>query len=194
MPRKTDSRDRMLRTAGQLLQRQGFAATGWRQVVAESGAPWGSQSHHFPGGKEQLAAEAIVAAGRRYGRLIGLVLDGTHPADMVVAWSAAAAGQLEATGWAEGCPVATVALEQSHASTALAQACDGAFTSWVDLVATAVEAEGLGAEEARAVATTVIAGIEGAMLLARAARDPKPLHDAGAELAAWLRWRLSRED
>ncbi|HEY4854618.1 MAG TPA: TetR/AcrR family transcriptional regulator, partial [Streptosporangiaceae bacterium] len=68
MPRTTDTRQRMVCSAARLLRRQGYAATGWRQVVADSATPWGSQAHHFPGGKEQLAAEAITLSGASYER------------------------------------------------------------------------------------------------------------------------------
>ena len=85
----------------------------WRQVVAESGAPWGSQAHHFPGGKQQLAAEAVAIAGSAYERMLRAALESSHPADAVLAWADLAARQLEASGWVDGCPVATVALEEA---------------------------------------------------------------------------------
>ncbi|HEY8491429.1 MAG TPA: helix-turn-helix domain-containing protein, partial [Dehalococcoidia bacterium] len=65
MSRPTDSRQRMIRAMSRLMQRQGFHATGLNQVLAESGAPKGSLYFHFPGGKEQLAAEAVQASGDR---------------------------------------------------------------------------------------------------------------------------------
>ena len=58
------TRERMLDTTGRLLQHQGYAATGLNQVVAESQAPKGSLYFHFPGGKEQLAAEALERSGQ----------------------------------------------------------------------------------------------------------------------------------
>ena len=81
MPRTTDTRRRMLRTAAQLFRRQGYAATGWRQVVADSATPWGSQSHHFPGGKEQLAVEAIGRSAASYERLLRAAFDEATPGD-----------------------------------------------------------------------------------------------------------------
>src|SRR5215470_11438623 len=102
MGRRTDSRSRMIRTMATLLRRQGYAATGWRQVVADSGAPWGSQAHHFPGGKEQLAAEAVERSGAAYERLLCSVLEHGHPSDAILGWATSAARELEASGWADG--------------------------------------------------------------------------------------------
>jgi TetR/AcrR family transcriptional repressor of lmrAB and yxaGH operons len=180
----------MVRTAGQLLRRQGYAATGWRQVVQESRSPWGSQSHHFPGGKEQLAVEALVRSGGQYRGMLHSALEGTHPADMVEGWSTLAAAQLAESGYSDGCPIATVTLEQAHASDALAVACNTALSSWVTEVQAAVVARGVAEDEARSIATLVIAGIEGGLLLSRAARSGDPLETVGRELAGWLRTRV----
>jgi TetR/AcrR family transcriptional repressor of lmrAB and yxaGH operons len=180
----------MVRTAAGLLRRQGYAATGWRQVVAESGAPWGSQAHHFPGGKEQLAAEAVRLSGTAYQRLLAGALEHDHPAEAVRAWSRVAAHQLEASEWADGCPVATVALETAHTSPVLDAACDGALTSWRDTFIDAMTRRGVRKTEARSLATLVLAAIEGALLLSRVRHDGEPLRTVGRELERLLRERV----
>jgi TetR/AcrR family transcriptional repressor of lmrAB and yxaGH operons len=109
---------------------------------------------------------------------------------MVAGWADLAADQLATSDWADGCPIATVALEQAHQSDGLRTACHGALDSWVGTVAAAIEQRGVAAGEARSLGTLVVAGIEGALILARAARDPEPLHRTGAELAALLRARV----
>ena len=190
MPRRTDTRDRMLRTAARLLRRQGYAATGWRQVVADSATPWGSQAHHFPGGKEQLATEALASAGERYERLLRAGLADAHQADFVAAWADLAGDELEASGWADGCPIATVTLEMAHESTELAGACSRALTGWRLALAEALAGRGVGADEAARLATLVVAVIEGGLILARADRSPEPLRTVGAELASLLRTRV----
>jgi TetR/AcrR family transcriptional repressor of lmrAB and yxaGH operons len=176
----------MLRTTAQLLRRQGYAATSWRQVVSEAGTPWGSQAHHFPGGKEQLAAEAVVMAGERYRRLLVDAFAAVTPAEAVGRWSHAASSELEASGWADGCPVATVTLETAHDSDRLAEACGAVLGSWRAELATAIERHGAPADVAAAQATLVLASIEGALILARAHRSPDPLHTVAAELAIHL--------
>src|ERR1700710_1526890 len=54
-----DVRKRMVEGAVQLLAQQGLQATSFSEVLALTGAPRGSIYHHFPGGKDQLVAEAI---------------------------------------------------------------------------------------------------------------------------------------
>jgi TetR/AcrR family transcriptional regulator, lmrAB and yxaGH operons repressor len=190
MPRITDTRQRMIRAAARLMRRQGYAATGWRQVVADSATPWGSQFHHFPGGKEQLAAEAITLAGHRYEHLLRAALHGSHPADAITTWVELAAAELEASGWADGCPVATVALETAHASTVLAEACQAALGSWRAAIADAIRAEGIASSDASRLAGLILAGVEGGLILARASRSSEPLRAVGDELTAVLRARI----
>jgi TetR/AcrR family transcriptional repressor of lmrAB and yxaGH operons len=174
----------MIRTAATLFQRQGFAATGWRQVVAESGTPWGTQSHHFPGGKEELAVAAIDKSGADYERIVRAVFARDGPADAIRAWTELAADLLESTGWTNGCPVATVALEQAHHSDPIGKAAASAFTTWRDAIADGLVGAGIKSERAGALAVVVLASIEGALLLARAERDRGPLTAVGHEMAA----------
>ena len=63
MPRRTDSRSRMIHAASELFRQRGYHATTFSDVVRESGAPRGSTYFHFPGGKQELAREAIARAG-----------------------------------------------------------------------------------------------------------------------------------
>ena len=56
-------RERMVLSAAQLVRIQGVGATGMRDVVAHAEAPRGSLQHYFPGGKDQLIAEAVAWAG-----------------------------------------------------------------------------------------------------------------------------------
>ncbi len=192
MPRRTDSRDRMVATAARLFRTQGYAATGWRQVVAESGAPWGSQAHHFPGGKEQLAADALAASAAEIERGLRAATRGAHPADAVLRWADRAASDLVAGGWAAGCPVATVALETAPVSDVLAAASAAALESWQAVLRRSIAEQGVDEPGAASLAMLVVAGMEGALLLARAARDPGPLHAVATELADVLRRRTIR--
>jgi TetR/AcrR family transcriptional repressor of lmrAB and yxaGH operons len=176
----------MVRKAAELFRRQGYAATGWRQIVAESKTPWGSQAHHFPDGKAQLAVEAVARSGAAYERLLRAALADVHPAAAIRTWAAVAADELERSDWADGCPIATLALETAHDSDTLAHACAIAFRSWRAALVDAFTARGVDPSEGEALAGLVLAGIEGALLLARVERERGPLLLVGEELARVL--------
>src|ERR1700752_5321712 len=60
MPRKTDSKERMVAAARRLFREHGYLGTALSDVVTESAAPRGSIYFHLPGGKEELASEVTL--------------------------------------------------------------------------------------------------------------------------------------
>src|SRR5581483_9428037 len=127
-----DTRDRIVDASAELFRRQGYNATGIKQIVEEAKAPFGSIYHHFPGGKEQLGAEAIRVSGKLYEQLIPAVLDvAPDPATGVRMFFAGAAQHLIETDYEDACPIATVAVEVSSSSEPMREACAEVFESWV---------------------------------------------------------------
>ena len=104
-------RERMIRTASRLFRRQGYASTSLSEVVEKSQAPRGSIYHHFPGGKEELAREAIALAARGVQRQIRqLAGSAREPGQLVRLLFSAFSHALEKSDFREGCPLATLAL------------------------------------------------------------------------------------
>jgi AcrR family transcriptional regulator len=178
------TRDRIIETSANLFRRQGYSATGVKQIVNEAKAPFGSLYHFFPGGKEELGAETVRISGALYGQLVPAVLD---PAPDVVTgvrtFFNAAADTLEASDYEDGCPIATVALEAAGTSDPLREACAEVFESWISLGAERFVRAGVDPSRARELAIAMLAALEGAFVLAQAARDAEPMRIAG-ELVA----------
>jgi TetR/AcrR family transcriptional repressor of lmrAB and yxaGH operons len=171
-----------------LMQRQGFAATGLQQILRESGAPKGSLYHHFPGGKEQLAAEAVALSGQRVAGAIRATLQHIDdPGDVARAIAGALGRQLSDSGFVDGCPIATVALEVPSNSGAMIAAVSEAFASWEALLAERLVEHGRPPADAARLASFAMSAIEGALLLSRAHRDIEPLRIAADQLADLLR-------
>lgn len=182
-PGKGSSRDAFLKSTAELLRSQGYAATGLNEIVARSGAPKGSLYFHFPGGKEQLAAAAMTRSGELLAGAMAAVLAshddlGAALASLV---DALAAG-LEASGYRDGCPVATVALEKAGDSQELTAVAELAFDSWLEVLRGRLEVSGLSSAAAERRALLVLSAIEGALLLARVRRDLSPLLAVREEL------------
>ncbi len=182
---KTGTRERIVTTSAELFRRQGYSATGVKQIVTEAKAPFGSLYHFFPGGKEQLGAEAIRVSGALYEQLIPAVFDpAPDPVSGVRAFFAGAAAHLVETGYEDACPIATVALEVSSSSEVMREACADVFESWIVAGAARFEREGLAPELAREFTIAMLCALEGAFVLARAARSTEPLEVAGELMAA----------
>ncbi len=179
------TRQRIVEASAELLRRQGYNATGVKQIVTEARAPFGSLYHFFPGGKEQLGAETIRVSGALYAQLIPAVLD--QAPDVVSgtrAFFAGAAAHLEETGYEDACPIATVALEVSSTSEPMRLACAAVFERWIADGAARFAAAGATPERARELAIAFFAALEGAFVLARATRSTEPLLVAGESVAA----------
>jgi AcrR family transcriptional regulator len=180
----TETRERIIDASAELLRRQGYAATGVKQIVETAKAPFGSIYHHFPGGKEELGAAAIRRSGALYELLIPAVFD---PApDLVSAVRAffeGAAVHLEESEYEDACPIATVALEVSSTSETMREACAHVFESWITAGLPRFTAEGLDQATSRELVIGMLAALEGAFVLARATQTIEALHIAG-ELCA----------
>ena len=178
------TRQRIVDTSAELFRRQGYSATGVKQIVTAAKAPFGSLYHFFPGGKEELGAEAVRVSGLRYAQLIRAVFD---PApDLVTAvndFFTGAADHLVKTDYEDACPIATVALEVSSSSGTMRHACADVFESWIAAGAERFERAGIDRSRARELAVAMLAALEGAFVLARATRSTEPLRVAG-ELSA----------
>jgi AcrR family transcriptional regulator len=180
-----DTRTRILGASAALFQRQGYNATGVKQIVTEAQAPFGSVYHHFPGGKEEIAAAAIRISGGVYEQLIPAVFDAAPDLPTGVRWFfAGAAAHLVETDYAVACPIATVTLETANVSEPLREACAAVFDAWI-AAGTLLNQQraGLAPATARRLSICLITSLEGAFVLARAQRSTEPLEVAG-ELVA----------
>lgn len=183
MVRRTDTRQRMLETAAALFHTQGYHATGLNQLVSVGGAPKGSLYFHFPGGKEQLAAEALeLSATRLCDALRAVLAAADTPAAAVEAIVDLLAQNLVDLDFRGGCPLSTVALDAAAVSEPIRKACADGYASWTGAIAEALARHGADAETAERLATVALAGIEGGLLLARTMRDVAPLRAVAAHL------------
>ena len=171
--------------AAQLYGRYGYTGVGLKQVAAESGAPIGSLYHFFPGGKDELAAEALQLSGHGYQILVEGVFESAP--DLISGIRAAFAGAaevLEASGYADACWIETVALEVASSNEPLRLVTAEIFERWIDAATRLVEAGGVPAGEARGLGIAIITGLEGAFVLSRSLRSREPLLATGAALVA----------
>jgi TetR/AcrR family transcriptional repressor of lmrAB and yxaGH operons len=176
-------RDTLVRTAMRLFRRQGYASTGLQQILAESGAPKGSLYYYFPGGKEALGEAAVVMAGGMIAEMLsGLAKKHKAPKRFLRGYCKVMADWMEESDYRSGCPVATTLLETVPESTSIAAACGEAIDSWVSIIAGVYKADGMKARHAREKAESIVAAMEGALILSRVRQSSTPIMD----LAKWL--------
>jgi AcrR family transcriptional regulator len=172
----------MVRGAAQLLRERGYTGTGFREVIEVTGTPRGSIYHHFPGGKAQLAGEAVDwIAGLARGAIEQSFAEGgpiTGLRAFVEIWHA----DFERSGYRAGCPIVAVAVENHDDAPELLDVAASAFEAWRTAFAGSLRDAGVTEDRADRIAALVVSAVEGAIVLSRAERDPKPLLDVAAEL------------
>lgn len=177
---RTDTRRRMIAGAARAIGTKGVGAMSLRDLAREAGVPLGSTYHHFPGGKSQLAEEAVQATGRQVSRLLDTAREqGTEAA--LTAFALVWREMLIQTDFRTGCPVLAVATGDEPALTETARAI---FASWHDLMVQVLIADGVAPSRAPGLARLVIASLEGAVAVCRAERSLEPLDQVSAELVA----------
>jgi TetR/AcrR family transcriptional regulator, lmrAB and yxaGH operons repressor len=177
----SSSRASMICSAAALFGSRGLTATSFSDVLADSGAPRGSIYHHFPGGKKQLAADAIGWTSEQVLAHIRACPSSTAPG--VLAWFIDLWRQsVQASGGSSGCPVAGITIDAGADDEDLISAARTAFADWATLLAGKLQAAGVPADRARPIATATLAAMEGALILCRAEHSGQPLETTALEL------------
>ena len=186
------TRERILDVSADLFRRQGLAGTGIKQILRGADAPFGSLYHHFPGGKEELAAETIKRAGAQYAELVaGKLLAGPDLATNIRDAFASAGQTLVETDYADACPIETVALEVASTNEPLRLATADVFESWLSGLCALLEANGVSKPAARPLAHVILSALEGAFVFARAARTTDALDACGEAMATLVEAALA---
>lgn len=187
----TGTRARLVHAMADALQRRGLHGVGLNELLSVSGAPKGVLYHHFPGGKTELAVEAIKATVARLIRALSASAHGRP--DLVRSlgeWWATAQATLASSQFERGCPLATVALESTAGDVALRAALNDGFTAIRRELADALQSAGVATERAAALATLFVAAFEGALMQARVAGSAQPMADAVGPLLDLLRHEI----
>lgn len=186
MGRTSTARDRLRDSACELLHTRGYAAIGVAEICTRADVRKGSFYHFFES-KQALTIEVIDTHWQAQRTTWRELLSGPEPAaerlQRLIAWlvqTQRAAWQ--ETGRVDGCLLGNLAVELSNHEAAVQQHLTAAFDEQAELVhATLADGARDGSVEPayadRATARAVVAQIEGAVLLAKLARDVRPLDD-----------------
>ncbi|GAB20359.1 putative TetR family transcriptional regulator [Gordonia effusa NBRC 100432] len=168
------ARESLITSAIELTRERGVDGTGVAQLLEHSGVSRRTLYLNFPGGKTELMTAAAHAAGSAIGEAISFVTQNGRPADAVrgfVSWwkQSLAAGDLRL-----GCPLVATLLGRANAPDAAAAA-GAEIESWVDVIRDRLVANGTEPSVAASLATTIVATVEGAVLLSLAKGSTDPM-------------------
>jgi AcrR family transcriptional regulator len=187
--RSLPPRERMVRSAAQLIRRQGVSGTGMREIVIEADAPRGSLQHYFPGGKEELVSDALLwtgdVAARRIRRCLR-ELESRTPSALLASVVETWRRDLTSEKFSAGCPLVAAAADTAATSDQLRQVLRRAFDGWLEPLSASLVDLGVPVERSGNLAVVIIAALEGAIILARIRRDLSPFDALVLELGPML--------
>ncbi|MGH1345143.1 MAG: TetR/AcrR family transcriptional regulator [Nannocystales bacterium] len=175
----SDARGRILKAAAELIHDRGYASVSVSDICSAADLKKGSFYHFFPS-KLALVLETIdqLAAGQREGVQAMIAGSGSAREKLTQMFAAASGGNKQCQkdcGSIRGCPIGNLALEMAHREPAVAEKLKQVFNQWragVESVLQAGVAAGeFEVDDPRAVAESLIAFVEGSILLAKATGD-----------------------
>jgi TetR/AcrR family transcriptional regulator, lmrAB and yxaGH operons repressor len=171
----------MLMSAAEVLRERGAAGVTIDEVLSRSGAPRGSVYHHFPGGRNQILLEALGFAGDSMTTAIDEAAS-QGPMALLHGFVGLWEHLLQESDFAAGCPVAAATIGTGDDDPRLSDDAARIFDHWRAALVRSFAADGFDDQEARALATTMLAATEGAVILCRSLRSSQPLHDVAENI------------
>lgn len=181
MGRCSDARERLVATAVRLFRERGYTAVSVADICDAAALKKGS-FYHFYASKLELALEAIDEYAKHYAELakVGMREGVTAPMQLRAMLSALQSSVTQSCaqdGCARGCPIGNLALEMADREEAIRRKIAAIF----DQLKGAIEAiitRGIAAGEMPRVdpaqaAESIVAMIQGAMVLTKTANDPR---------------------
>ncbi len=177
---KPSVREKIVETALEKFQEQGFNGCGVQDITDAAGVPKGSFYNHFKS-KEALAIEVLnrYGQGNRHDMLSDV---DQSPIARLRAHFEFLAGRFEGWHFTRGCLLGNFGCETSDTNPAIRQAMEGAFEHWTELVAAVLrQAQELGEIDGgldpRRLARALVDGWEGAVTHAKVTKSSGPIED-----------------
>ncbi|MFQ6392534.1 TetR/AcrR family transcriptional regulator [Nocardia sp. KC 131] len=182
----------LLAGAADMIRRRGLNTTSVRELAKHARAPLGSTYHYFPGGKTQLATEAVTFAGDLTAALLARELE-NGPVEGLRVFLSMWRKIVVDTNFRAGCPVLAVSIEDlPEAEAAPREAAAAAFSRWTALLIASLREHGADQADAERTATLIIAAVEGSVAMCRAERSTRALDRISDQLEMIVRDTIAR--
>jgi TetR/AcrR family transcriptional regulator, lmrAB and yxaGH operons repressor len=192
----SDTKSRLIAAMLRALRTTGYHGTGLTEILASADAPKGVLYHHFPNGKAELAAAAIALTTEKMDSALRAIFASKAPLqglEQLLQSQIEKVTQSDFSGDVRAsCPLASATLDASSAEPLLQAAVKLGFERWQMTIADGLTAMGLVPARASLLASLVLASYEGAMLLARAHREPELIEQTASAVLAIIRSEVAQ--
>ncbi len=169
MPRQIAERDDVIPALAEVFRTHGYDGASLALITQATGLGKGSLYHFFPGGKEEMAAAVLAQIEGWFATKVFEPLRESDPTRAIPAMFDAVDAYFHSGG--RVCLVGVFALSDTR---------DRYFTevrryfaTWIETLASALEKHGHEHPAARDLAEEIVGGIQGGLVLARAADQPQ---------------------
>ena len=190
------TRERIVAAAAPLFNQRGYAASTMSELMAATGLEKGGIYRHF-GGKDELALAAFDHTLSKQTERIRRLVDAERGAvERLAALARGVAAAIDRSAIAGGCPLLNTAVEaddghhpvhvelRKRARAGIRRMIDSAHR----IIVAGVDAGEIAASiDARAEAESLVAGVEGAVMLAKLFDEPRYVRQAVDRVAAHFR-------
>jgi AcrR family transcriptional regulator len=171
----SDVRAELIIKLSSLFRARGYEGVSLADISTATGLGKSSLYHHFPGGKEEMAAVVLASARAWLEAEIFAPLRTDDDPEAALRAMLAAADQLYDHG-AAGCVLASLGLSAPEGP--LADSVRALFADWAGAISAALVRNGLNRVEAQKRAWAALGQIQGALVLTRALRERAIFRDA----------------
>jgi TetR/AcrR family transcriptional repressor of nem operon len=187
----TQTKETILREATRLVEQRGFTATSLNDLFLAAGIKKGAFYHHFPA-KDDLGLAILERTRTAFLDWLDGLLAAPTPLEGLHSFFAAALGLHRKRGFVGGCLFGNTALEMSDVSRQYADVVERVFQEWcgrIEEVVRAAQESGQIRNDISAgdLAQTVVATIEGGIMLSRLKKEEGPLKTCLESLKLFLR-------
>ena len=184
MPRRILDRGDAVPLLAELFREQGFAGTSLSEITKRTGLGKGSLYHLFPDGKEEMARVVLEDVAGWFETNVFMPLRGGEDPAAGIDTMFRAVIDFFHSG-RRVCLVGTFALDDTRER--FAAEVQSYFAAWIRVLAAALKRNGFDSRTARETAEDVVAGIQGALVLARSQDEPAMFMRAMKRLQARTR-------
>lgn len=185
------TRDHILKATRKILVAQGFHNTSISAVIEATGVKKGNLYYHFAS-KEDLGLAVLEDAKEEFFSFLDKTLVGRDPIEKIINSCQAILAEQEKNNFVGGCLFGNTALEMTDSNPEFASVIQEVFVKWTETLETLlVAAQEAGNSNSKIIpptllAKTVVATVEGAIMMSRVSKRASDLRDFLAAIKALL--------
>ena len=191
MKKAEQTKERLLEQAIKLMQQKGFGAMSISELLLAAGVKKGTLYYHFPG-KDDLGMAVLTRVRCDFFAKMDDILSNASPLAGLELFFDSVLERHRAKGFVGGCLFGNTALEMSDSDSSYNEFVRQVFAEWTDKMQLAIQrgqkageiVDGITSAE---LAQTVVATIEGGIMMSRLTKAEGPLRTCLESLKSFLR-------